>query len=134
MRERLYSRLSAARARADLEQLQRLTERGPLGVIRAAVAGYLNHSDSLWASALTYTFSLSLVPILAVALSAVKALFGINVMKPILQQYLTFNSPEMTDKILQFAGRINAATLGRNPHSDGVTDAQVDRTSIQYYL
>jgi uncharacterized BrkB/YihY/UPF0761 family membrane protein len=112
MRERLSSRLSAERAKADLERLDRLTQRGPLRVVRAAIDGFRNHNDTLWASALTYTFSLSLVPILAVALSAVKGLVGVDVIKPVIEQYLAINSPELTDRLLQYVGHINAATLG----------------------
>jgi membrane protein len=110
--KRLYSRLSAERARADLERLERLTHRGPLGIVRSAVIGFRNHNDTLWASALTYTFSLSLIPILAVALSAVKGLIGTDVIKPVIEQYLAINSPELTNRILLYVGHINAATLG----------------------
>jgi membrane protein len=110
--KRLYSRLSAERARADLERLERLTHRGPLGIVRAAVIGFRNHNDTLWASALTYTFSLSLIPILAVALSAVKGLIGTDVIKPVIEQYLAIKSPELTNRILLYVGHINAATLG----------------------
>jgi membrane protein len=112
MRERLYSRLSAERARADIERLERLTHRGPLGIVRAAIVGFNNHNDTLWASALTYTFSLSLVPILAVALSTVKGLVGLDVIRPVIEQYLAIKSPELTNRILEYVGRINAATLG----------------------
>jgi membrane protein len=112
LRARLYSRLSAERARADLERLERLTHRGPFGIVRAAIIGFKNHNDTLWASALTYTLSLSLVPILAVALSAVKGLIGTDVIKPVIEQYLAINSPELTSRILQYVGHINAATLG----------------------
>jgi membrane protein len=110
--QRLYSRLSAERARADLGRLERLTHRGPLGIVRAAIIGFNNHNDTLWASALTYTLSLSLVPILAVALSAVKGLIGTDVIKPVIEQYLAINSPELTNRILLYVGHINAATLG----------------------
>jgi membrane protein len=110
--ERLYSRLSAERTRADLARLERLTHRGPLGIVRAAIIGFINHNDTLWASALTYTLSLSLVPILAVALSAVKGFFGTDVIKPAIEQYLAIKSPELTGRILQYVGHINAATVG----------------------
>jgi membrane protein len=110
--ERLYSRLSARRTRADRGWLERLTRRGPLGIVRSAIIGFNNHNDTLWASALTYTFSLSLVPILAVALSAVKGLIGTVVIKSLIEQYLAIKSPELTDRILQYVGNINAATLG----------------------
>ncbi|MBV8775311.1 MAG: YihY family inner membrane protein [Deltaproteobacteria bacterium] len=110
--ERLYGRLSAERAKADLQRLERLTRRGPLGIVRAAVVGFTSHYDTLWASALTYTFSLSLIPILAVALSTVKGLIGTDAIKPVIEQYLAIKSPELTDKILSYVGQINAATLG----------------------
>src|SRR5689334_7004247 len=110
--ERQYSWLSAERAKADLEWLQSLTGHGPLGVIRTAVDGFTNHNDTLWASALAYTLSLSLIPILAVALSAVKGLIGADAIKPVIEEYLAINSPELTNKILFYVGNINAATLG----------------------
>jgi membrane protein len=112
IRKRLYSRLSAERARADLRRLERLTHRGPFGTVRAAVIGFNNHNDTLWASALTYTLSLSLIPILAVALSAVKGLVGTDVIKPVIEQYLAVKSSQLTDEILSYVGHINAATLG----------------------
>jgi len=97
---------------ADFERFERLTHRGPLGIVRAAIAGFNNHNDTLWASALTYTLSLSLVPILAVALSAVKGLIGTDVIKPVIEQYLAIKSPELTNRILLYVGNINAATVG----------------------
>src|SRR5579872_5256620 len=102
--ERRYSRLSGERARADFEWLQGLTRHGPLGIIRSAVDGFTNHNDTLWASALTYTLSLSLIPILAVGLSAVKGLIGADAIKPVIEQYLAINSPELTNKILFYVG------------------------------
>jgi membrane protein len=112
IRQRLYSRLSAERAKTDLQRLERLTRRGPLGIVRAAIVGFTSHYDTLWASALTYTFSLSLVPILAVALSTVKGLVGTDAIKPVIEQYLAVKSSDLTDRILSYVGHINAATLG----------------------
>jgi len=110
--QRLYNRLLAERARADFARLERLTHRGPLGIVRAAIIGFKNHNDTLWASALTYTLSLSLVPILAVALSTVKGLGGTDAIKPVIEQYVAIRSPELTNRILLYVGHINAATLG----------------------
>jgi membrane protein len=110
--ERLKRRLSAERAKADFERLARLTHRKPLRVVRAAINGFIDHNDALWASALTYTLSLSLVPILAVGLSAVKGLVGIESLKPAIEHYLAIQNPETSDRILQYVERINAATLG----------------------
>ena len=97
---------------ADLGRLERLTLGGPIAIVRAAVIGFNNHNDTLWASALTYTLSLSLVPILAVVLSAVKGLIGTDVIKLAIEQYLAIKSPELTNRILLYVGNVNAATLG----------------------
>src|SRR6516225_3076768 len=91
--ERLSRRLSAERAKADFDRLARLTHRKPLKVVLAAINGFIDHNDTLWASALTYTLSLSLVPILAVALSAVKGLVGIESLKPAIEHYLAIQNP-----------------------------------------
>jgi membrane protein len=112
LRDRIQSRLSAERARADLERLNRLTARGPLSVPRIAILGFTRHNDMLWASALTYTSSLSLVPILAVALSAVKGFGGVSVMKPLIARYLAIDSPEIAQQILNFVENMSARALG----------------------
>lgn len=111
-RDRLYGRLSVERARADFDRLERLTRRGPVGIARAAIAGFNNHNDMLWASALTYTASLSLVPILAVALSALHVLGGVDRIEPLIKQYLAVNSWAITTQIFNFVSNINAQTLG----------------------
>ncbi|HJU29009.1 MAG TPA: YhjD/YihY/BrkB family envelope integrity protein [Candidatus Binataceae bacterium] len=111
-RERLYGRLSVERARADLDRLERLTHRGTLGVLRAAVIGFNNHNDLLWASALTFTFSLSLIPMLAVALSALSGLGLVGHIEPIITQYLAVNSPVIAAWIMSFVSNVNAQTLG----------------------
>lgn len=112
IRNRLYSRLSADRARADLERLNRLTARGPLGTIRLSIEGFQRDNALLWASALTYTSSLSLVPILAVGLSAVKGFGGVERLRPVIEHYLAANSPEITNELFQFVGNLNARALG----------------------
>jgi len=110
--ERLHRMLSAERARADFKRLERLTHRWPFDIVRAAVIGFQNHNDTLWASALAFTQTLSLVPILAVALSAVKGLIGTDAIKPVIEKYLAINSPEIANTILSYVGHINATTLG----------------------
>jgi len=111
-RDRLYGRLSVERARADFDRLERLTRRGPVGIARAAIAGFNNHNCMLWASALTYTASLSLVPILAVALSALHVLGGVDRIEPLIKQYLAVNSWQITTQIFNFVSNVNAQTLG----------------------
>jgi membrane protein len=112
LRDRLYDRLSAERTRADLDRLNKFTERGALRVLRTAITGFNCHNDMLWASALTYTSSLSLVPILAVGLSALKGLGGADRIKPLIERFLAVNSPDIANAILGFVGNINAKTLG----------------------
>ena len=112
LRERFYKRVSIGRARADLDRLERLTHRGALGVLRAAILGFNNHNDLLWASALTFTFSLSLIPMLAVALSALSGLGLVKHIEPLIKQYLAVNSPQITAWIMSFVSNVNAQTLG----------------------
>jgi len=95
-----------------LERLNKLTERGIGRVLRVAYEGFNNHNDMLWASGLTYTSTLSLVPILAIGLSAVKGLGFSDRIKPVIQQFLAVNSPEVADRLMEFVGNINARTLG----------------------
>jgi membrane protein len=98
--------------RRRLRGLAQATERGPLRLVRATYEGFNRHNLLLWASGLTYTTSLSLVPILAVALSAVKGLGGEPLMRPLIQRYIAVNSPEIADKILGFVTNISASSLG----------------------
>lgn len=111
-RERLYQRLSIERARVDLDRLDRLTHHGAPGVVRAAIVGFNNHNDLLWASALTFTLSLSLIPMLAVALSALSGLGLVSHIRPLIKQYLAVNSPTIAAWIMNYVANVNAQTLG----------------------
>jgi membrane protein len=82
------------------------------GVVERAADGFQRDNVMLWASALTYTTGLSIVPILAVALSALNGLGGAEVIRPLLERYLTANSPEITDRLMSFVSNVNAKTLG----------------------
>ncbi|MGZ6241093.1 MAG: YhjD/YihY/BrkB family envelope integrity protein [Candidatus Binataceae bacterium] len=82
------------------------------GVLGRCAEGFQRDNDLLWASALTYTTGLSIVPILAVALSALNGLGGAEVIRPLLERYLTANSPEITDRLMSFVSNVNAKTLG----------------------
>ncbi|HZP46537.1 MAG TPA: YihY/virulence factor BrkB family protein [Candidatus Binataceae bacterium] len=111
IRDRQRASFTEAR-RAQLQQLARVTERGPGRIVRIAYEGFNRHNVMLWASGLTYTTSLSLVPILAVALSALKAFGGDALMRPLIQRFLAVNSPEIADRLLGFVTNINASRLG----------------------
>ncbi len=110
--QRLRKSVAASAQRDHLKDLDKLTERGIGRVLRDAYEGFNNHNDMLWASGLTYTTSLSLVPILAIGLSAVKGLGLSDRIKPIIQHLLAASSPEVADRLMEFVGNINARTLG----------------------
>ncbi|HXD91504.1 MAG TPA: YhjD/YihY/BrkB family envelope integrity protein [Candidatus Binataceae bacterium] len=112
IRQPLRDGLSAEARRKYLARLNQLSDRGPGRILRVAYAGFNNHNDMLWASGLTYTTSLSLVPILAVGLAAVKGLGLSDRVKPVIQHLLAASSPEVADRLMNFVGNINANTLG----------------------
>jgi membrane protein len=112
LRDRLIARLSPERARLELDRLAVLSERGSLSTIKASVRGFQHNNDLLWASALTYTSGLSIVPILAIGLSAIKGLGGLDRIRPLIEHYLAANSPQITDQILDFVGNVSAKALG----------------------
>lgn len=111
--EWVYSRLLTGRTRAaDAAWLNQLTDREPLRTIYRSVLGFTGHDVMLWASALTYTTVLSLVPILAIALSALKGLGGVERMKPLIEHFLAIDSPQIATQILGFVANISATALG----------------------
>jgi len=112
LRERLHTGLSPDSRSSYLDQLNRFAGREPVRTLHRSILGFSRDNCTLWASALTYTSSLSLVPILAVALSAVKGLVGMDRLKPLIERYLAVNSPQIADQILSFVGNINARALG----------------------
>jgi membrane protein len=100
------------RAQARDSCLSRALKSRMAGVIERAADGFQRDNVLLWASALTYTTGLSIVPILAVALSALNGLGGAEVIRPLLERFLGANSPEITDRLLSFVSNVNARTLG----------------------
>jgi membrane protein len=100
------------RAQAGDSSLGRALKSRTAGVLKRCVDGFQRDNNLLWASALTYTTGLSIVPILAVALSALNGLGGAEVIRPLLERYLTANSPEITDRLMSFVSNVNAKTLG----------------------
>lgn len=101
-----------AEVRARDSRLGRALRSRTARVLERIVDGFQRNNDLLWASALTYTTGLSIVPILAVALSALKGLGGASVIRPLIERYVGANSPEITDRLLGFVGNANARTLG----------------------
>jgi membrane protein len=101
-----------ARAQARDSPLGRALKSRTAAVLERCADGFTLDNVLLWASALTYTAALSIVPILAVALSALNGLGGAEVIRPLLERYLTANSPEITDRLMSFVSNVNAKTLG----------------------
>src|SRR5579885_1739071 len=84
-----------------------------LGAIaRVAAVNFINNNDLLWASALTYTMTLSIVPILALAFSVLKALGGSERIQPLIERYIALGSAQTTADLMRLVGNVNAATLG----------------------
>ncbi len=109
IRERLIARLKFENAQAEVD---RLIDYEPLRTLRMAILGFSRNNDMLWASALTYTSSLALVPILALAFSALAGLGGANRIRPLIERYLAVNSPEITDTLMGFVTNTSAKALG----------------------
>jgi membrane protein len=84
----------------------------PLHTLRLAATSFSNHRGMLWASALTYTTCLAIVPVLALALSVLTVLGGGDAIRPLIRRFLAVNSPEIAEQILHFVSNINAATVG----------------------
>lgn len=112
IRERLFGRLRAERTRAELSRLAGLAEREPLRTLRMSILGFSRNNDMLWASALTYTSSLALVPILALAFSVLAGLGGADRIRPLIERYLAVNSPEITATLMGFVSNTSAKALG----------------------
>ncbi len=112
LRERMAARLVAASVRSRFEQVERLFRREPWRTIRAAIVGFSDHNGILWASALTYTSSLALVPVLALALSVLAGVGGVNRLRPLIERYLAMNSPQVTDQLMAYVGNVSARSLG----------------------
>jgi membrane protein len=81
-------------------------------IFRVAVLNFLGNNDLLWASALTYTVTLSIVPILALAFSVLKALGGIERIRPLIDKYVALGSPQVSVYLMHFISNVNAGTLG----------------------
>ena len=81
-------------------------------IVSSCVRSFIANDEFLWASALTYTTALSIVPILAIAFSALKGLGYSNELQPLIQQYLALGSEETSKQLMAFINNVNAAALG----------------------
>jgi membrane protein len=79
-------------------------------ILNHAVEGFINNNDLLRASALTFTVALSIVPILALAFSALKGFGGAERLRPLVEQYLGLGSA--SSQLMAYVANVNAAALG----------------------
>jgi membrane protein len=79
-------------------------------ILNHAVEAFINNNDLLRASALTFTVVLSIVPILALAFSAVKGFGGAEKLRPLVEQYLGLGSS--SSQLMGYVENVNAAALG----------------------
>ena len=85
----------------------------PLRVLFIVVRGFLfDHHCLLYASSLTYTTLLSLVPMLAFALVFLKSLGIYNLLEPLLLDLFSTVSEDTVRMLLDYASNIDVRTLG----------------------
>jgi membrane protein len=83
-----------------------------VGIGVSAVNGFIGNDDLLRASALTYTVALSIVPILAIAFSALKGFGAFEQLRPAIERSIAFGSPEITNRLMTYVDRTNATAIG----------------------
>jgi membrane protein len=105
-----YPRRTAVRLRS-LFKLRRAAGT-VVEVFRVAGLNFLDNNDLLWASALTYTVTLSIVPVLALAFSVLKGLGLTDTLRPLVERYVALGNRSTAEALLNLVGRVNAATLG----------------------
>jgi membrane protein len=81
-------------------------------VVSSCVRSFIANDEFLWASALTYTTALSIVPILALAFSVLKGFGYSDQLQPMIQQYLALGSAETSKQLMSYINNVNAAALG----------------------
>ncbi len=81
-------------------------------IVSSCVQSFIANDEFLWASALTYTTALSIVPILALAFSVLKGFGYSDQLQPLIRQYLALGSAETSRELMSFINNVNAAALG----------------------
>jgi membrane protein len=100
----------SARARSNLTY--RAVALRAWGIISATVENFIQNNDLLRAAALTYTVALSIVPILALAFSALHGLGMDQQLRPLIERYLALGSSTTSDQLMSYVSNVNAAALG----------------------
>lgn len=79
-------------------------------IARAVVSRFIDNNDLLWASALTYTTALSIVPLLVLVFSILKGLGYTDQLAPVVTRYV--GSPDIAAQLLSFVHNMKVAALG----------------------
>jgi membrane protein len=77
---------------------------------QAAITRFIDNNDLLWASALTYTTALSIVPLLVLIFSVLKGLGYTDQLQPVITNYV--GSPQTADQLMTFVHNMKVAALG----------------------
>ena len=79
-------------------------------IAQAVVTRFIDNNDLLWASALTYTTALSIVPLLVLVFSIIKGLGYTDQLEPVVTNYV--GSPETAAQLMGFVHNMKVAALG----------------------
>jgi membrane protein len=79
-------------------------------VVQAAIGRFLDNNDLLWASALTYTTALSIVPLLVLVFSVLKGLGYTDELEPVITSYV--GSADISNQLLGFVHNMKVTALG----------------------
>jgi membrane protein len=82
----------------------------PRMLVHAAAARFFDNNDLLWASALTYTTALSIVPLLVLVFSVLKGLGYTDQLEPVVANYV--GSPDIANQLMSFVHNMKVGTLG----------------------
>jgi len=82
----------------------------PRMIVEAAIGRFIDNDDLLWASALTYTTALSIVPLLVLIFSLLKGLGYTNQLEPLIIHYV--GSADIADQLLNFVNNMKVTALG----------------------
>src|ERR1700722_11376788 len=82
----------------------------PREVAQATVGRFIDNNDLLWASALTYTTALSIVPLLVLVFSVLKGLGYTDQLEPVVTNYV--GSPDIAKQLLSFVHNMKVGALG----------------------
>jgi membrane protein len=82
----------------------------PRLIVESAIGRFIDNNDLLWASALTYTTALSIVPLLVLVFALLKGLGYTDQLEPLIVQYV--GSADIADQLLGFVHNMKVTALG----------------------